>query len=96
MKKGIKDADNTDLSWLELEKQDYSDVEDCENWKFNYYAVKSKSGMYVMGFDDEYECREYCKTNGYHFRRLDSALASYRKPYKLKNWTDSFSSKGLK
>lgn len=84
-----------ELDWLGLDAQDYSNDEDCTDWKFRFYAINKKSYKFVFGFDDEYECEKYCSENGFRKKTLAQALAGTKKPYKLANWTDDYSRKGL-
>ena len=32
-----------ELDWMELERRDYSNDEDCTDWKFRFYAINKKS-----------------------------------------------------
>lgn len=88
-------AKDSDLDWLDSASQDYSDVEDCDDWRFDFYAIDKHTYKYVMGFDDEWECEKYCSENSYRKKTLKQALASAKKPYLMKNWSNDYSRKGL-
>jgi len=54
-----------------------------------------KKGQYVIGFDNEEDCKNYCKENKYTSRSFEKAIASIKKPNKIANWADSYSMKGI-
>ena len=41
-------ARDSDLDWLDSASQDYSDVEDCDDWKFDFYAINKHTYKYVF------------------------------------------------
>lgn len=96
---GLSDSEvdeATDLSWLcpgGKIPPEYETDADCDDWKFKCYAMNH--GKYVLGFEDEQECREYCSMNRYTYRDFDKAVASVRKPNKYANWQRNYSTKGL-
>ena len=89
-------AEANDISWLYPDGKvpdDYELDADCDFWKYKFYAMKK--GQYVIGFDNEEDCKNYCKENKYTSRSFEKAIASIKKPNKIANWADSYSMKGI-